>query len=333
MSEALLAYANSLAGKIDAIINDVVRGDERSLYDASMHLIRAGGKRLRPLLVVLSARIFGLGEELALYPAASVEILHNFTLIHDDIMDRDEFRRGVPTVHKVYGEAMAILAGDLLFAKSYEALLKLADYGIPSDRLIKALKELTWAAITVAEGQALDMEFERRTDVTIDEYLRMVFKKTAALFKASAYIGAVIAGADEGSLERISNFAKYIGIAFQIRDDELGLVGDEKVLGKPIYSDLREGKKTLPVIYALNNTSEQSKKFILNVLGNRNACVDDLRRAAELIIESGALEYSNKVAEEFLSKGLALIEDIKTNDIKAKEMIKDFALFLTRRYY
>lgn len=333
MSERLLTYASYLARKVDAIINDVVRGDERSLYNASMHLIRAGGKRLRPLLVVLSARIFGLREELALHPAASVEILHNFTLIHDDIMDRDEFRRGVPTVHKVYGEAMAILAGDLLFAKSYEALLKLADYGIPLDRLMMALKELTWAAITVAEGQALDMEFGRRTDVTIEEYLKMVFKKTAALFKSSAYIGAVIAGADEESLERISNFAKYIGIAFQIRDDELGLVGDEKVLGKPVYSDLREGKKTLPVIYALSNVSEQSRKFLLNILGNRSACIDDLKRAAELIIESGALEYSNKMAEEFLSKGLASIEGVRTNDIEAKEMIKDFALFLTRRYY
>ncbi|MEM1813640.1 MAG: polyprenyl synthetase family protein, partial [Sulfolobales archaeon] len=246
MVDELLSYATEIAGKVNLIISEVVRGDEKRLYEASLHLLKAGGKRLRPLLTVLSARLFGLDEDIALYPAASIELLHNFTLIHDDIMDRDDFRRGVPTVHKVYGEAMAILAGDLLFSKSYEAMLMLVGK-VPDSLIVKALRELTWAAVTVAEGQSLDMEFEERDDVKMEEYFTMIFKKTAALFKASAYIGGVLAGADDSDLVRICEFARSVGMAFQIRDDELGLVGDEKVLGKPVFSDLREGKKTLLV--------------------------------------------------------------------------------------
>jgi len=331
--DALLRYASEIARKVDAVISDIVSGRERQLYEASMHLIKAGGKRLRPLLTVLSARAFGLSEDLALYPAAAVEILHNFTLIHDDIMDRDEFRRGVPTVHKVYGEALAILAGDLLFAKSYEALLKLTEYGISEGNLVKAIKELTWAAVTVAEGQALDMEFEGRVDVSEEEYFTMIYKKTASLFKASAYIGAVVAGADESNLNHISNFAKYVGMAFQIRDDELGLVGDEKLLGKPVYSDLREGKKTLLIIYALNNVSDYERKVILKVLGNKDAGKDELEYVARVVVNSGALNYSNKVAEEFLNRGLAHLNAINAYDLNAKEMLRDLALFLTKRLY
>ncbi|MEM1982197.1 MAG: polyprenyl synthetase family protein [Sulfolobales archaeon] len=332
MTDELLRYASIIAEKVNLIIDEVVRGEEKHLYNASLHLLKAGGKRLRPLLTVLSARLFGMDEELALYPAASVELLHNFTLIHDDIMDKDEFRRGVPTVHKVYGEAMAILAGDLLFSKSYEAMLRLVGK-VPDALIVKALKELTWAAVTVAEGQSLDMEFESRNDVKMEEYLTMIFKKTAALFKACAYIGGVIAGADEEDLTRISEFAKCVGISFQIRDDELGLIGDEKVLGKPVFSDLREGKKTLLIIYALNNVSSSNREVILRNLGKSQASEEDLRRVAKIVIDSGALEFSNKVAEEYLSKGLSALEEIHAKDLGAKGMLRDFALFLTKRLY
>ncbi|MEM4752152.1 MAG: polyprenyl synthetase family protein [Sulfolobales archaeon] len=332
MVDELLSYAAEIAGKVNLIISEIVRGDEKRLYEASLHLLKAGGKRLRPLLTVLSARLFGLDEDIALYPAASIELLHNFTLIHDDIMDRDDFRRGVPTVHKVYGEAMAILAGDLLFSKSYEAMLMLVGK-VPDSLIVKALRELTWAAVTVAEGQSLDMEFEERDDVKMEEYFTMIFKKTAALFKASAYIGGVLAGADDSDLVRICEFARSVGMAFQIRDDELGLVGDEKVLGKPVFSDLREGKKTLLVIYALNNVGNSERELILKNLGNARASDEDLRRVAKIIVDSGALEFSNRVAEDYLRKGLTALDEISAKDLKAKKLLRDFAVFLTKRSY
>ncbi len=314
-------------------IEEVVSGSPKYLYDAAMHLIRAGGKRLRPLVVALTAKMYGMPIELSSWAAASVEILHNFTLIHDDIIDRDEFRRGVPTVHKVWGEGIAIVAGDLLFAKSYEAMLRLMDYGISYERVLRALKELTWAAVTVAEGQAMDIEFSRKESVTVEEYLEMVRRKTAALFKSSAVLGALVAGADERDVLKIADFATSIGIAFQIRDDELGLVADEKVLGKPKYSDLREGKRTILVIYSLSVASDDQRKHILSVLGSGTATYSDLERVAKIIVELGALDFSNKVAEEFIKRGISSLEGTNPLDAEAREMLKTLANYLTRRVY
>jgi geranylgeranyl diphosphate synthase type I len=314
-------------------IEEVVRGDPKYLYDAAMHLIRAGGKRLRPLVVALTAKMYGMPIDISSWAAASVEILHNFTLIHDDIIDRDEFRRGVPTVHKLWGEGIAIVAGDLLFAKSYEAMLRLLDYGVSYERVLRALRELTWAAITVAEGQAMDIEFSRREEVTVEEYLEMVRRKTAALFKSSAVIGALIAGAGERDVDRTAEFAISIGIAFQIRDDELGLVADERILGKPKYSDLREGKKTILVIYALSVASDEQRRQILSVLGSSTATYSDLERVARIIVELGALDYSNRVAEEFISRGISSLEETHPLDKEAREMLKALANYVTRRAY
>jgi len=315
-------------------IEEVVSGSPRYLYDAAMHLIRAGGKRLRPLVVALAAKMYGTPIEVSSWAAASVEILHNFTLIHDDIIDRDEFRRGVPTVHKLWGEDVAIVAGDLLFAKSYEAMLRLFDYGVSYERVLRAMRELTWAAVTVAEGQAMDIEFSRRESVTVEEYLEMVRKKTAALFKSSAVIGAIIAGAEERDVSKIADFATSIGIAFQIRDDELGLIADEKVLGKPKYSDLREGKKTILVIYSLSIASDEQRKQILRVLGNSTATYSDLERVAKIIVEElGALDFSNRVAEEFIRRGISSLEETRPLDTEAREMLKALANYVTRRAY
>jgi len=329
----LISYARYIAKKVDNVIYDIVRGNQERLYEASLHLIRAGGKRVRPLLVVLTGRLYGLPEEKGVVAGASVELLHNFSLIHDDIMDRDEFRRGVPTVHKLWGEDVAILAGDLLLTLSFYALAKLYREGFQPIRIVRSIEELALASKELAEGQVMDMEFPMRQDVTLDEYILMVKKKTSALFKASAAIGAILAGAGEDEVSKVKNYAESIGVAFQIRDDELGLVADEAKLGKPVLSDLREGKKTVLVIYALENVSENERRFILSVLGRRDATLNELRRAAEIIINSGALDFSNKLAMEYLSKGLSYLEQTKSKDSEAKELLKDLAYFFARRQY
>lgn len=333
LPERIVSLAKVVSSITYRRIEELVSGQPRELYEASMHLVKAGGKRLRPLLVVLSSKMYELPTEISSWAAAAVEIFHNFTLVHDDIMDRDEFRRGVPTVHRIWGEALAIVAGDLLFAKSYEALLRLLDYGLSYERVILAVKELTWAAETVAEGQAMDVLFTSRGNVTVSEYVEMVKKKTAGLFKSSVLIGALIAGAPDDDLAKLAEFAIDIGTAFQIRDDELGLVADEKILGKPKYSDLREGKKTLLVLYALEKASEEQKKFILGSLGRRDATRAELERAANTIIELGALEFSNKLAEEFVKKGIEVLYATNPRDPEAREMLKDLAYYVTRRSY
>ncbi|MEM1892879.1 MAG: polyprenyl synthetase family protein, partial [Sulfolobales archaeon] len=239
----------------------------------------------------------------------------------------------VPTVHKIWGEALAIVAGDLLFAKSYEALLRLLDYGLSYERIVSAIRELTWAAATVAEGQALDVLFTSRDNVTVSEYIEMVKKKTAGLFRSSVLIGAIIAGASDDELAKLAEFAIDIGIAFQIRDDELGLVADEKTLGKPKYSDLREGKKTVLVLYALERASEEQRRIILNSLGRSSATRDELERVAKTIVEIGALDFSNKLAEEFIRKGVEALYLTNPRDHEAREMLRDLAYYVTRRSY
>lgn len=316
---------------VNPFIENAIKGKPEDLYEASFHLIKAGGKRLRPTFVFLSHELFGGNVEKVIPAAAAVEILHNFTLIHDDIMDKDELRRGVPTVHRVWGEPLAILAGDLLFAKSYEALLKLSDYGINADIINQCVKELTWGAITVAEGQSMDMDFEKRWNVTIEEYLEMIYKKTSALFIVSVALGTLTAGVSGRDLKLMKEYARNVGISFQIRDDELGLIGDEKVLGKPILSDLREGKKTILVIYALNNLVNDEVRFLKSILGKRNAKLTELKQAAELIKKSGALEFSNKLAEKYKLKGLQALSNVNVKNEEAYKLLLELTDFLTKR--
>ena len=331
--EELLKYAKHVAEGVNEVIAELVRGEPSELYEASMHLIRAGGKRLRPLALTLAGRMYGLSESLGIRAGASVEVLHNFTLIHDDIMDKDRLRRGVPTVHTIYGTEKAIIAGDLLFAKAFEALTALVNYGVSPGRIVSAVKELSWASVTVAEGQALDMSFEARSDVSVEDYITMVFKKTAALFKASLVIGALLAGAPEEEVEKLTEYGSDIGIAFQIRDDVLGLVGNEKVLGKPVLSDLREGKRTVLVIYALSKLGGEERSELLKALGNKEASIEELRRAAELIRSTGAMEYADQLAEKYVDNGLEALNSTNAVDNEAKEMLKKLALYITQRKY
>ncbi len=326
----LLAYAESVRKDIDDLIFKLLEGQPRDLYEASMHLLKAGGKRLRPVLLLAIAKGYGLNEEKALPAAAAVELLHNFTLVHDDIMDRDMFRRNVPTVHSIWGEALAILAGDLLFSKAFEAIMMLEEKGIRHDLIVKAAKKLAWASTTVAEGQALDMDFEKRNDVTEQEYMIMIEKKTAALFKASAEIGAIIANAGDKEVEYIGEFARNTGIAFQIVDDILGITADESKLGKPVLSDIREGKRTILVIYTLSKLSNEERNEFLRILGNRNATLEELRRAAEMIKSSGAIDYAKNIAANYVSKAISYLEKSDINKDIA-EMLKEFAEYIIKR--
>ncbi len=326
----LLAYAESVRKDIDDLIFKLLEGQPRDLYEASMHLLKAGGKRLRPVLLLAIAKGYGLNEEKALPAAAAVELLHNFTLVHDDIMDRDMFRRNVPTVHSIWGEALAILAGDLLFSKAFEAIMMLEEKGIRHDLVVKAAKKLAWASTTVAEGQALDMDFEKRNDVTEQEYMIMIEKKTAALFKASAEIGAIIANAGDKEVEYIGEFARNTGIAFQIVDDILGITADESKLGKPVLSDIREGKRTILVIYTLSKLSNEERNEFLRILGNRNATLEELRRAAEMIKSSGAIDYAKNIAANYVSKAISYLEKSDINKDIA-EMLKEFAEYIIKR--
>ncbi|ABM80400.1 polyprenyl synthetase family protein [Hyperthermus butylicus] len=330
LPESVVAYLKRVASLVDGYIYAKVKGEPKEVYDAGLHLIRAGGKRLRPAIVVAIAEALGEPAERALPFAAAVELVHNFTLIHDDIMDRDEFRRGVPTVHKVWGEPLAITAGDLLFAKAFETLTDALDKGIPPDRVARATRVLSRASAVIAEGQAMDLMFEEEDEVSIDEYLIMIYKKTGALFEASAVLGGLVATGDDATLEKLAEFGKNLGIAFQIRDDILGIVGKEEELGKPVYSDIREGKKTLPIIYALRNLEDEDREKLVMVLGNREASREELEQAAKLVVASGAIDYAESKAREYIDRALeALRGAVPENNYR--RILEELAKFVATR--
>ncbi len=326
-------YLKHAARRVDKYIYSFVTGTPKELYEASLHLIRAGGKRVRPALALLSSRLVGGSEEDALPAAAALELIHVFTLIHDDIMDRDDYRRGVPTVHRVWGEPMAITAGDLLFAKAFESASRLLERGIEPGRVVEAMRVLAKAASTVAEGQALDMMFEERWDVTVDEYMDMIYRKTGALIEASAWVGGLSGGASPEEVEALGEYGWRVGVAFQIRDDILGIYGSGEKLGKPVYSDLREGKKTLLIIYAMQHLDDEGREFLKRVVGNPNASQEEYRRAAELIREAGALDHAMERAKKLVDEAKKSLSRVDARDEEAKEILVELADFIVRREY
>ncbi|WP_332450279.1 polyprenyl synthetase family protein [Methanoculleus sp.] len=241
-------YLEKNADRIDKVIHRYFGDVHGDLFRASAHLLLAGGKRLRPAVVILAADAVRKGSSDDLLPAAlALELTHNFTLIHDDIMDGDVTRRGVPTVHTVWDEPTAILAGDVLYAKAFEFIC-LSDASDAAK--VRATKMLARTCAEICEGQSMDMAFEKRDDVTELDYLEMVSKKTGVLYGASAAIGGILAGANPVQADALYQFGLNSGVAFQIQDDLIDLCANTEMSGKDRGSDIREGKQTLIAIKA-----------------------------------------------------------------------------------
>jgi len=245
----LKSYLEQTADQVDSLIYRYFGSTCDDLGKASAHLLLAGGKRLRPALLLLSADAVNKGSAVDVMPAAlALELTHSFTLIHDDIMDGDKVRRGVPTVHTQWDEPTAILAGDVLFASAFE-FISLSD--APDNAKVRATSMLARTCVEICEGQHLDMSFEKRDDVSEGEYMKMVEKKTGALYAAAAGIGSILAGGNPSYTDALYHFGQGIGMAFQIQDDLIDLLAPPEVSGKDQASDIREGKKTLIHIRAL----------------------------------------------------------------------------------
>lgn len=314
MEEVIELTLAKYARVVDHFIYEHLTGTPESLYQAALHLVKAGGKRLRPAIVMLVASMLGgvEAESRALPLAAAIEVSHTFTLIHDDIMDRDDFRRGVPTVHKVWGESWAILAGDLLHAYAYKFIVSSVDYGLSKAEAHEAMRVLTTAGIKVSRGQAYDLLFEKTWDVTVADYLDMVYHKTGALMEASAKLGAIAARSEPEVVELLGQYGSLLGVAFQIRDDYLGVFGDPQKTGKPVYSDLRRGKKTLLVIYAISRLPEEEKRFLIRLLDpNTPKSLEDLERGAMLIKESGAVDEALSLANVYAGRAKEILLGLK----------------------
>ena len=252
----------------------------------------SGGKAIRPALALLSAEAAGAGAREGLPGAVAVQLVHDFSLLHDDLMDGDEERRHRPTAWKAFGPALAVLTGDALLALASQVLFE-----VPGERAAAAARHLAAATDLLILGQAQDLSFEHRMDVTLDECLAMTANKTGALLACSASIGAVLAGAPPATVEHLHAFGLHLGLAFQAVDDLLGIWGDPQVTGKPVFSDLRSRKKTLPLTYALAQDGPAARE-----LGGwlsrpaQTTTEDGLHRIAELIDAAGGREWATAEA-------------------------------------
>ena len=274
---------------VNRFLGTQIKGEPSQLYKAAAHLIVNGGKRLRPYMVVKSCQVLGGKTKEAMTAAGAVEMVHNFTLVHDDIMDNDEMRHGVPTTHKRFGIPIAILAGDVLFSKAFQVVSKA---NLPSKSTSELVSRLSKACVDVCEGQLLDIKMaESKKIPTQNEYIKMISKKTAALFDVSCSMGAICAKSKSKDISNLSSFGKNLGIAFQITDDLIGVMGDPKVTKKPVGNDLREGKKSLPILLAIKKAKGKNKKIILHAFGNQKAKKKEIENAV-LVIKSLGIEKS-----------------------------------------
>ncbi len=264
------------------------------------------GKRVRPLLCLLCCAAAGGEPEQAIPAAAAVEILHNFSLVHDDIEDNSPTRRHRPTVWALWGCAQAINVGDALFALARRTLDELGHRGVPPERVLTAGRIFDDTCLALTEGQHLDMVFEKRMNVTVEEYMRMIEGKTAALLAASAELGALAAQADPPRLAAYRRFGRALGLAFQIQDDVLGLWGDEVVTGKSAASDILQKKKTLPIVYALSQDSAAAARLRALYAG-APFTADDVPTVQALLAETGAREFAENLSQESHEEAMAAL--------------------------
>ena len=313
---------------VNKYLNSKLKGNPKKLYDAAGHLIVNGGKRLRPYMVIRSCQILGGKSSTAMIAASAVEMVHNFTLVHDDIMDNDEMRHGVPTVHKNFGMPIAILAGEVLFSKAYQII---SESKLSPNANAHLISRLAKACVDVCEGQLLDIKMaDEKRIPTEAEYITMIGKKTAALFDVSCAMGAICATNKPKDISNLSTFGRNLGIAFQITDDLIGVMGDPKVTKKPVGNDLREGKKSLPILMAIKLARGSEKKIILKAFGNSKISKKDLNKAVEVIrslgieekVRNQALKYAEK-SEKSLTKykGTSKIELVSLLDFVVKRSV------------
>jgi len=266
------------------------------------------GKMMRPVGLLLATELAGGDAAQAVPAAAALELIHNFSLLHDDVEDRSDRRRGRPTVWTFAGEAQAINTGDGMFTIAHLAMHGLTDRGVPPDVAVRALRELDETCIRLVHGQYLDISFEDRTDVTLDEYVEMASGKTAAMFAAPLALGAIIAGADEPLVEAFRAAGRHIGLGFQMIDDVLGIWGDPAVTGKPVGDDLRSRKMTYPVITGLSQPSETGRR--LSALYNKPPRADeDLGEMTTLIEVAGGRTATEERATAERDRAAAILED------------------------
>jgi len=297
----------------------------QTLYDPNRYFLGLGGKRIRPVLCLMGNELFDEISKDAWPVANAIELFHNFTLVHDDIMDAAPLRRGMQTVHEKYGASTALLAGDVMLVKAYDYINK-----IDTKFLSSIIHLFNNTARQVCEGQQLDMDFEKLENVGFDEYSNMINLKTSVLLAASLQMGAILGGAGERNQELLYQFGRKLGLAFQVQDDYLDAFGDPDKFGKQVGGDIKSNKKTFLLIHALDAASANSKQRLKELLQQN----DERKIESVLAIfkESKVDEWAKELKDKYLMEALEHLEDVAVLS-KRKEPLKQLAHFLIQRDY
>lgn len=281
------------------------------VYEPIRYVLGLGGKRIRPVLLLLAYNIYNEDVERMFGPALALEAFHNFTLVHDDLMDRAELRRNQATVHKKWNDNTAVLSGDLMLIKAYEWMVE----ACPPDRLKDVMHEFIKVSAEVCEGQQWDMDFENRRDVTVDDYMEMIRLKTSVLLAASLKIGALLAGAPKADTELLYDFGLKMGLAFQLQDDWLDVYADSNIFGKMTGGDIVCNKKTFMLITALNEASDQDRKALCDWLDKVEFdAVEKVKSITDIYNRIGISELCQTKIEALYHEGLALLKNVQVDD-------------------
>jgi geranylgeranyl diphosphate synthase type II len=314
--EAFLKYLNDFK----------VERQPASLYQPIQYILDLGGKRLRPVLTLMTAEIFNCDYKKSLDAALSIEVFHNFSLIHDDIMDDAPLRRGKETVHEKWDINTGILSGDAMLIMAYQLF---ENYDAKTFQALAKLFSKT--ALEVCEGQQYDMDFETRDDVTIEEYLKMIEYKTAVLVGAAMKMGAIVAEASEKDQQSIYQFGKNLGIAFQLQDDYLDAFGDPKTFGKQVGGDIIENKKTYLYLKALEFSNDEDALQLQHLFGiSPSENNDKIESVKQLFIASGSADATQQEIKNYTNKAFSVLEDIAISEEK-KQVLKQFGEQLMSR--
>lgn len=307
---------------------ELLRRKPVELYDPINYSLEMGGKRLRPVLLLLGFNLFSDDIETAVPAALAIEMFHNFTLLHDDIMDKAEVRRNRPTVHKKYSENSAILSGDAMAFLPYSYLA-----GIRSPRIVEVIDLFTKTAIEVCEGQQYDMDFENRMDVTEVEYLEMIRLKTAVLLACSLKTGALLAGAADEVAARLYEFGLNLGLAFQLQDDLLDTFGDQATFGKKIGGDILANKKTYLLINALERSAEKQKQELLVWIETDDPDPEEKIGAVTAIYNMADIRsLTEKKIDSYFRKAMDILDEIPVEDVVKQPLTGLANKMLTRKH-
>ncbi|HHV86750.1 MAG TPA: polyprenyl synthetase family protein [Petrimonas sp.] len=314
----MLYSIDALSKKIEEAIQHISFGSKPgSLYDPISYALSVGGKRVRPLLVLLAANMFGGEVDKSLKPAIGIEIFHNFTLLHDDLMDKSDMRRGMPAVHKKWDANAAILSGDAMLIESYRHIAS-----VHSGILPQIISLFSQTAMEVCQGQQLDMDFEKRSDVTESEYIEMITLKTAVLLACSSKMGALLANASLNDAELLYNYGINIGLAFQLKDDLLDVYGDSKTFGKNIGGDIVSNKKTYLLIKALKTSDKKQYSELLKwISAEKFDKTEKIESVKNIYNELNLKIIAENLIEKYYLAALDCLSSINVADERKKELI------------